>query len=121
MPLQVLPISGPADFYRFAVVERHAYDTYPSNKILFPGPFPPDVLVTRGKELQAQCEEPNTFCFKVVDEETKEDDEQQMIAFSKWSVVFSAPLLFFGGVFFFFFLEGETKKRSLVLSYLDDP
>lgn len=95
MPLQVLPAKGPADMYRCAVTERHTYDTYPANGVLFPGPFPADVLVTRGKELEAQCNNDDggigsCFFFKVVD-----TDLDEIVAFSKWSVFcvvfFSAP------------------------------
>lgn len=82
MPLQVLPAMGPEDMYRCAVIENRAYGTYASNAILFPGPFPPDVLVTRGQEMQEQCEQPGSFCFKVVD--TDLEGDEQMIAFAKW-------------------------------------
>lgn len=97
MPLQVLPVDGPADTYRCAVIENHAYGTYSSNDILFPGPFAPDALVTRGKELQGECAAPNTFFFKVVDTDIEEEEgaegavgqqQQRMIAFSKWFVLF---------------------------------
>lgn len=71
--------------YRCAAIERKAYGTYPSNEILFPGPFPADVLVARGEELEAQCEEPSTFFFKVVDTD-REEKEEEILAFSKWLV-----------------------------------
>lgn len=83
MPLQVLPAAGAADMYRCAVIERRAYATYPASKILFPGPLPADVLTKRGKELEARCEQPDSFFFKVVDTES-ESEEEQMIAFSIW-------------------------------------
>lgn len=90
MPLKVLPVEGAADYYRCAVIENRAYGTYSSNAILFPGPFPADVLDKRGEELQALSEEPGHFCFKVVDTDIDEGDEQ-MIAFSKWFVFCRDP------------------------------
>ncbi|KAK2597849.1 hypothetical protein N8I77_012608 [Diaporthe amygdali] len=82
MVLQVLPAEE-ADMYRSAVIEHEAYKPLETNKILFPGPFPPDVLEHRADELKAQSKEHNTFCFKVIDTEL---EGEQMISFAKWVV-----------------------------------
>lgn len=82
MVLQVLPAEE-ADMYRSAVIENEAYKVSATNDILFPGPFPPDVLEHRANELTAQSKEPNTFCFKVIDTEL---EGEQMISFTKWYV-----------------------------------
>lgn len=79
MVLQVLPTEE-ADMYRSAVIENAAYTPSDTNEILFPGPFPPDVLEHRANELKAQSKEPNTFCFKVIDTEL---EGEQMISFAK--------------------------------------
>lgn len=82
MVLKVLPAED-CDQYRSAVIEHDAYKPLETNQILFPGPFPPDVLKHRASELKAQSNEPNTFCYKVIDTEL---EGEQMIAFSKWYV-----------------------------------
>lgn len=80
MVLKVLPAED-TDMYRSAVIEHEAYKPLETNQILFPGPFPPDVLEHRANELKAQSNEPNTLCYKVIDTEL---EGEQMIAFSKW-------------------------------------
>ena len=67
--------------HRSAVIEHEAYQSLETNQILFPGPFPPDVLEHRANELKTQSSEPNTFCYKVIDTEL---DGEQMISFAKW-------------------------------------
>lgn len=69
--------------YRAAVIEHDAYKPLRANDILFPGPFPPDVLHIRAEELKEDAGNSQTFCFKVIDTEI-EDGEEQMIAFAKW-------------------------------------
>lgn len=82
MVLQVLPAEE-ADMYRSAVIEHEAYKRLETNQILFPGPFPPDVLEHRANELKAQSKDPNTFCYKVIDTEV---EGEQIISFAKWYV-----------------------------------
>lgn len=82
MPLQLLPAEGLADMHRGAVIEKLAYDPYPSNRILFPGPFAPEALEKRAEELYDQSKEPNTLWYKVVD--TDLEGDEQIIAISKW-------------------------------------
>lgn len=83
MPLKVLP-AGKADMYRSAVVEREAYLPLQTNDVLFPGPQPIDVLKYRASDLAKDTEEPNVFCFKVVDTDLEGDEIEQMISFAKW-------------------------------------
>ena len=72
--------------YRSAVIEHEAYKPLETNQILFPGPFAPDVLEHRANELKAQSNEPNTFCYKVID--TKLEGEQ-IISFAKWYTAYN--------------------------------
>lgn len=83
MPLELQP-AVEADMYRAAVIERVAYSPLETNSILFPGPFPPDILNYRAEGWKKQAKEPGTSCFKVVDTELPE--EEQLIAFSLWYV-----------------------------------
>ena len=87
MVLKMLPAEE-ADMYRSAVVERDAYAPLESNQILFPGPFPPNVLEFRAEELKGQAKEHNTFYFKVVDTEL---EGEQRISFAKWHVFLGQP------------------------------
>lgn len=80
MVLKVSPAED-ADMYRSAVIEHEAYKPLETNQILFPGPFPPDVLEHRANELKAQSHEPNTFCYKVTDTEL---EGEKTISFAKW-------------------------------------
>lgn len=83
MPLELQPaVDG--DMYRAAVIEHEAYSPLESNSILFPGPFPPDVLNYRAEGWRKQAKGPGTSCFKVVD--TDLTGEQQLIAFAQWYV-----------------------------------
>lgn len=84
MPLQVFP-AGDADMYRAAVIEHDAYKPLRANDILFPGPFPSDVLHIRAEELKEDARGSQTFCLKVIDTEI-EDGDEQMIAFAKWVI-----------------------------------
>lgn len=82
MPLEVFS-AGDADMYRAAVIEHDAYKPLRTNDILFPGPFPPDVLHIRAEELKEDARDSQAFCFKVIDTEI-EDGKEQMVAFAKW-------------------------------------
>ncbi|KAJ4393105.1 hypothetical protein N0V93_002312 [Gnomoniopsis smithogilvyi] len=82
MPLELRP-AVEADMYRAAVIEREAYSPLETNTILFPGPFPSDVLNYRAEGWKKQARDPNTSCFKVIDTELAE--EEQLIAFSLWT------------------------------------
>lgn len=82
MPLELRPAVD-ADMYRAAVIEREAYSPLETNTILFPGPFPPDVLHYRAAGWKKQAQAPGTSCFKVVDTELPAGEEQ-IIAFSQW-------------------------------------
>lgn len=68
--------------YRSAVIEQEAYTVFPTNKILFPGPLPPDVLKHRAEDFKKEAKEPNNFFFKVVD--TDLEGDEKMIASAKW-------------------------------------
>lgn len=81
MPLELRPAED-ADMYRAAVVERAAYSPLETNAILFPGPFPADILKYRAAGWKKEAQAPGTSCFKVVDTELPEDE--QLIAFSVW-------------------------------------
>lgn len=70
--------------YRVAVTEREAYSPLEANPILFPGPFPKDVLSHRANALKEQAQAPGTSCFKVVDTELAE--EEQLIAYALWYI-----------------------------------
>lgn len=82
MVLKMLPAEE-ADMYRSAVIEHDAYAPLETNRVLFPGPFPPNVLEFRAEEFKEQAKEPNTICFKVIDTEL---NGEQMISFAKWYV-----------------------------------
>ncbi|ROW01253.1 hypothetical protein VMCG_05991 [Cytospora schulzeri] len=82
MVLKMLP-AGEADMYRSAVIKHEAYAPAETNRVLFPGPFPPNILELGAEELKEQAKEPNIFCFKVIDTEL---EGEQMISFSKWAV-----------------------------------
>lgn len=84
MPLQLAPIEL-GDMNRAAEIERAAYSDNKFTPILFPGPFPPGVLDTRGKELaQMFQEDPTGQWWKVIDTDLEKSD--QMIPFAKWNI-----------------------------------
>lgn len=85
MVLKILPAEE-ADMYRSAQIEHEAYAPLETNQILFPGPFPPNVLEMRAEELKAQAKKRNTLCFKVIDTEL---ESEQGISFAKWHVPIS--------------------------------
>lgn len=82
MVLKMLPAEE-ADMYRSAVIEHEAYAPLETNQILFPGPFPPNILEIRAEQLKGQAKEPNVSCFKVIDTEL---EGEQMISFARWCV-----------------------------------
>jgi hypothetical protein len=82
MVLKMLPAEE-ADMYRSAVIEHEAYAPLETNQILFPGPFPTNILEIRAEQLKEQVQEPNVFCFKVIDTEL---EGEQMISFARWCV-----------------------------------
>lgn len=73
-----------ADMYRSAVIRHEAYSPLETNIVLFPGPFPPNILELSAQGLKEQAREPNVFCFKVVDTEL---EGEQMISFDRWYVI----------------------------------
>lgn len=81
MPLE-LRTAVDADMYRAAVIEREAYSPLETNSILFPRPFPPDILTYRAEGWKKQAKTPGASCFKVIDTELAE--EEQLIAFAQW-------------------------------------
>ena len=85
MPLVVQP-ADESDAYRAALIERDAFDSSAFNSILFPGPFPPDVLKFRAEELLKQRRNDDTAVWvKIVDTDIEaNEDNTQMIAFAKW-------------------------------------
>lgn len=67
---------------RVAIIERAAYEPLETNRILFFGPFPANVLEMRAGDLSKMLEDPNTTCCKVVD--TDLEGDEQLISFAKW-------------------------------------
>ncbi|KAI1412607.1 acyl-CoA N-acyltransferase [Hypoxylon sp. FL1857] len=91
MPLELQPATE-ADARRSADIEAAAYAPDPFNKILFPGPFPLNVLDGRASLLVAELKaDPTTRWLKVVD--TDLPDAEQMIAFAKFHIYPEKPQL----------------------------
>jgi len=90
MALQLVPAVA-SDALRIAQIERDAYGKNPYNTLLFPGPFPPDILEKRAAQLAADLESnpATTRWWKAVDP-TLEGDEQ-LISFAQWNVYETAP------------------------------
>ncbi|KAI1376341.1 acyl-CoA N-acyltransferase [Hypoxylon crocopeplum] len=89
MPLELQPAIE-ADARRSAEIESAAYAPNPFNRILFPGPFPPEVLDGRASQLAAELKrDDTTHWFKVVDTDLPE--AEQMIAFAKWHIYTEMP------------------------------
>ncbi|KAI1390261.1 acyl-CoA N-acyltransferase [Hypoxylon trugodes] len=85
MPLELQPATE-ADARRSAQIEHEAYAPNPNNKILFPGPFPPNILDLRAGQLAAELkQDPTTRWLKIIDTDLPADGEQ-MVAFAKWHV-----------------------------------
>lgn len=90
MPLRLCP-ADESDARRAADIEHVAYTPNPVNGILFPGPFPPDVLDWRAQQLASDLEgDSSTRWLKVVDTDLPEGPEQ-MIAFAKWHIYSESP------------------------------
>ncbi|KAI2618484.1 acyl-CoA N-acyltransferase [Hypoxylon sp. NC1633] len=89
MPLEIRPATA-ADAKRAAEIESAAYAPNPFNAVLFPGPFPPNVLDGRAGQLAAELEkDPTARWFKVVDTDLPEPE--QMISFAKWHIYADGP------------------------------
>lgn len=83
MPLLVVPCTKD-DMLRMAVVEKKAFGASALEPILFPGPFPENVMDNRAQELTDQMtNDPTSRWFKVVDTDLPTPDEG--IAFAKWA------------------------------------
>ncbi len=88
MPLQLLP-AEPADAKRAAAIEHDAYAPRPSNRILFPGPFPDDVLDRSAADLVEDLRtDRTTRWWKIV--ETELQGDEALVAFARWNI-FEAP------------------------------
>lgn len=85
MPL-VLQRAEDSDALRAAVIEHDAYAVSQFNSILFPGPFPPNILEIRAQEMLKHRKEDDTAIWlKVVDTDIEPtEDNAQMVAFAKW-------------------------------------
>ncbi|KAI1803363.1 acyl-CoA N-acyltransferase [Daldinia bambusicola] len=84
MPLELQPATE-ADALRAAEIESAAYQPNPFNRILFPGPFPPEAVAWRGAQLAAELKkDPTARWFKVVDTDLSEGE--QMVAFAQWHI-----------------------------------
>ena len=84
MALKVLPCTK-ADLLRIVQVEQAAWADDPFTPILFPGPFPEEILEFRIQEMAREIDEdPTVRWLKVIDTEQSNDNEG--IAFAKWHV-----------------------------------
>ncbi|KAJ9132142.1 hypothetical protein NKR23_g11399 [Pleurostoma richardsiae] len=84
MPLRLFP-AAESDAPRAAELEHAAYSPSPFNKVLFPGPFPPEALGHRAAGLAEELKnDPTVVWLKVVDTDIEGDDK--MIAFAKWHI-----------------------------------
>lgn len=82
MPLEVHP-GRDEDAPRFAEIEHQAYKDNPMSPILFPGPFPGDVLTKRAEALvENKKNDPQIRWFKVIDTDTNE-----MLGWAQWEIV----------------------------------
>ncbi|KAI0175588.1 acyl-CoA N-acyltransferase [Hypoxylon sp. FL1284] len=89
MPLELRTADG-SDARRAAEIESAAYAPNPFNPILFPGPFPPEAVDGRARQLREELEtDDSTRWLKVVDTELA--PEQQTVAFAKWHVYTERP------------------------------
>ncbi|KAI0842861.1 acyl-CoA N-acyltransferase [Hypoxylon sp. FL0890] len=89
MPLELQP-AAEADARRSAEIEAAAYAPNPFNRILFPGPLPPDALDGRASQLVAELKKDQTTRWlKVVDTDLPE--AEQMIAFAKFHICLEKP------------------------------
>lgn len=74
-----------SDFVRAAQVERNAYSGNHFSKILFPGPFPDNLMELRAQEIEKEIEvEPANRWFQIVD--TDAEDPNEAIAVAKWQI-----------------------------------
>lgn len=82
MPLEVQP-GVDEDGPRFAEIEHYAYKDNPMSPVLFPGPFPGDVLAKRAEGLvENKKNDPQIRWFKVIDTDTKE-----VIGWAQWEII----------------------------------
>lgn len=82
MPLEVQPAVDD-DAPRLAEIENLAYKDNPLSPILFPGPFPEDILTKRAEGLvQNKNKDPQVRWAKVVDTDTNE-----VIGWAQWEIV----------------------------------
>jgi hypothetical protein len=82
MPLELQPLNT-ADTLRAAHIGDAAYAANPHNRILFPGPFPPNVFELRAEELAAElAADVEGKWLKIVDTELTGDEA--MIAWGRW-------------------------------------
>ncbi|KAI8958560.1 acyl-CoA N-acyltransferase [Daldinia sp. FL1419] len=89
MPLEIQPATE-ADARRAAEIEALAYKPNPFNRILFPGPFPPEAVDGRGAQLAAELKkDPSARWLKVIDTDLVENEK--MIAFAKWHIYAEKP------------------------------
>ncbi|KAI0008922.1 acyl-CoA N-acyltransferase [Xylariaceae sp. FL0662B] len=88
MPLE-LQYATEADARRAVEIEAAAYAPNPFNRVLFPGPFPPEAKDYRVRELSEQLRtDKTTHWLKVIDTEL---EGEQMIAFAKWHIYPEKP------------------------------
>lgn len=84
MHLELRPCQ-PSDYSRAAVVEKRAWSGSLFSKILFPGPFPDNILEIRAQEIAKEIEaEPANRWFEVVD--TDAENPNEGVAFAKWQI-----------------------------------
>lgn len=84
MHLELTPCQS-SDFLRAAHVERNAWSISHFSKILFPGPFPDNIMELRAREIEKEIEvEPANQWFQVVD--TDAENPNDAIAVAKWQI-----------------------------------
>lgn len=90
MPLELRQADG-EDAPRAAQLEAAAYAPNPFNRILFPGPFPPEALDGRAQQmLHGLKTDARIKWLKIIDTDLPEGPEQ-MIAFAEWHIYHEKP------------------------------
>lgn len=86
MPLELRPATQ-ADAARGAEIEARAYAPNPSNRILFPGPFPPEAVSARAAQLAEQLrgEDDSARWLKVVDTDLGEG-APTTVSWARWHI-----------------------------------
>lgn len=82
MPLEIQP-GLDEDASRFAEIEHVAYKDNPMEPVLFPGPFPEDVLIKRAEGLlKSKNEDPQIRWVKAIDTDTNE-----VLGWAQWQII----------------------------------